>query len=342
MHAQGINVMPKPYAHGGDVYAFAAQLGIHPHEVIDFSANINPLSPSVDLSHTNITPYPDPHYHELKHAVATYLDSSCDTLEPFNGASSAIFALLRHVQPTEITLYAPLYSEYARACEVLKIPTRRINRFNGISLPKKNTTVVFVNPSTPDGTLYDMEPLLEAWKSLGVCVILDESFLDFTDSHSASSWVHDWKNLYIVRSFTKFFSCAGVRAGFLITHPDNIRSIRSTEPLWKVSSLDSAYLIQALHDKAFQIQSKKTNRANRTLLQETLDASHLFDTLYPSRANFILTRLKQGNSATLQYTLKAHRILIRQCENFDFLDHRHIRFAVKDPHAIALLSKGLS
>lgn len=333
--------MPETFAHGGNIYAFAKHLGVAPEEVIDFSSNINFLQPAYMLDSVHIAPYPDPEYHHLKQSVAAYLNVSPVSLEPFNGASSAIFSLLQYLKTDSVTLYAPIYSEYKRACEFLDIPVHLINRFEGVSDPEPGSTLVFVNPSTPDGRLYEMAPLLDRWRAVGSRVIIDESFLDFTEADSVASYLQEWKNLYIIRSFTKFFACAGVRVGFVLSHSENIAGLRQQEPLWKVSALDSAYLTQALENREFQKQSQTANRENRAQLKKILDDSPLFETVYDSEANFLLARLQTMNAEHLQKKLAPFHILIRDCGNFDFLDEHYVRFAVKDSDSIEKLEHAL-
>ncbi len=326
--------------HGGDIYTFSKELGCEPDEVIDFSSNINFLKPQVDLDSVAISPYPDSTYSVLKGDIAKYLGVSMGEIELYNGASSAIFALLSFLQPKEVTLYAPIYSEYKRACSLFGIDMELVNRFERTVEPK-GSTIIFVNPSTPDGMAYDTKVFLEKCMELKATLILDESFIDFSDSASLANELNNYNELYIVRSFTKFFSCAGVRVGCILSNNQNISKIAQREPLWKLSAYDSAYLSQALKDGTFIAKSKKQNLKNRELLLAALTASRLFEKIFDSNTNFLLAKLINMSSSTLQERLKAHKILIRDCGNFDFLDSSYVRFAVKSEADISILAHAL-
>ncbi|MDD1617835.1 MAG: threonine-phosphate decarboxylase, partial [Methylococcaceae bacterium NSP1-2] len=146
--------------HGGNIYAFARQVGCLPEQVLDFSANINPQQ-AVDLPSllsVSLTPYSDPDYGLLKQAIIQRypLPDNAD-IEVFNGASAAIFALLRYLQPQDVVLYAPLYGEYERLAERLGCKIHIINRLNGVDVGRvsdsvtrqaipNGATVIFVNP----------------------------------------------------------------------------------------------------------------------------------------------------------------------------------------------------
>jgi threonine-phosphate decarboxylase len=336
--------------HGGNIYAFARQSGCLPEQVVDFSANINPQQ-AVDLQSllsVSLTPYADPHYGLLKQAIIQrYPIPDTADIEVFNGASAAIFALLRYLQPHNVVLYAPLYGEYQRLAEHLGCQIHIINRLaNTVGCAQqiaKGSTVIFVNPSTPDGTLYDLSELLTQWQAADCHILIDESFLDFCTADSATAFIADYEKLYIIKSLSKFYGCAGIRVGFIAANADFIRDLKQLEPAWKLSSLDMAYMQQALVNTGFITRTRQQTRINRELLRQTLLDSGLFAEIYPSHANFLLARLPEDQDGyQLQNLLAPARLLIRVCDNFVGLDKQHVRFAVKDKVAIAQLAQALT
>jgi threonine-phosphate decarboxylase len=333
--------------HGGNIYRFAKQLGCLPEQVLDFSANINPKQ-AVDLSclqDVPLTPYADPDYSLLKQAInQRYPAPAGVDLELFNGASAAIFALLRSLQPKDLVLYTPLYGEYAHIAGELGCMVHNIDRFDRImaEIPERST-VIFVNPSTPDGQLYDMPALLKKWQAANCTIIIDESFLDFCKVDSVAEHIAHYDKLYVIKSLSKFYGCAGVRIGFILAAASAIRELKRFEPAWKLSSLDMAYMQQALANTAFIEQTRQQTDHLRNLLHQTLHESGLFDKIYPGQANFLLARLANGGDGyRLQAQLEPSRILIRVCDNFDGLDKSHVRFAVKDEQAILQLARSLT
>ncbi len=383
--------------HGGNIYQFAQRLGCLPEQVLDFSANINPLQ-AVDLSclqQVQLTPYADPDYSLLKQTIKQrYPYPSGVDIELFNGASAAIFALLRHLQPKDLVLYAPLYGEYAHIAGEMGCKIQHINRFNQLmaDIPE-HSTVIFVNPSTPDGQLYDLNALLAKWQAANCTIIIDESFLDFSTAKdggrdcsrqssafpssmevrsasvgtepmwptardggsaamgrepmrptadSVAEQIARYDKLYLIKSLSKFYGCAGIRIGFILAATAAIKELRRFEPAWKLSSLDMAYMQQALENTDFIAQTCQQTAHLRALLHQALYGSGLFDKIYPGQANFLLGRLaNQGDGYQLQAHLDAARILIRVCDNFVGLDKSHVRFAVKDEQAITRLAGSL-
>ena len=241
--------------HGGDIYSFAQRMGCLPEQVLDFSANINPEQ-AVDwrqLPNIALTPYADPDYRLLKQALVNRypLPANAD-IEVFNGASAAIFALLRHLQPQDLVLYTPLYGEYAQAGTQFGCQLHPINRFSQLNAEiPQNSTVIFVNPATPDGTCYSLSDLLSRWQAANCTIIIDESFLDFCDGESVISHLEQYEKLYLIKSLSKFYGCAGIRIGFIASTKQAIADLKRGEPAWKLSSFDMTYIQQAMTNTDF-------------------------------------------------------------------------------------------
>lgn len=332
--------MVKADSHGGDIYSAAEQLGCAPSEIIDFSSNINFVAPAVavPLTQALISTYGDPDYPALRSAVAANYDLKSEEIVLFNGASSAIMELFRSLSPKQAYLYTPIYSEYVKASKRYSRKTHLVDRFDALyTRPKKGSTVAFVNPSTPDGKYYDLERLFAIWREAECTVIADESFLEFSQKPSLRKAIRSYKRLYILQSFTKFYACAGLRVGAVFTHPGNTAGL--SQPIWNISSFDASYVAALLGDPCHRGRAVKAHRKQYKELRSLLKGSGLFDKVYKSDANFVLTR--SAGAPAIYEALFREKILVRDCANFDGLDHRYLRFAVKDKNAHKALKKAL-
>lgn len=326
--------------HGGNIYKVAKRLDCKPSEIIDFSSNINSYHPSFQVEQTDemILKYSDNSYKKLKKEISKKYSINTKKMALFNGATTAIFELFRGLKSEDVTLYAPLYSEYERAATEASKKIRKINRFKNIyKKPKKRSIVVFVNPSTPDGKFYDLNALFDIWEEQKCTVILDESFLEFEDLPSQRTRLKKNKRLYIIQSFTKFHACAGVRIGAVFSNKKNIKKINT--PRWNLSSFDVEFLTQRLGDEKFTLRAKEEHIKQKKKLFKILQKSGLFSKIYPSDSNFFLVRSEVAEKI---YTrLLENKILTRQCDNFDFLDKEYLRFALKEDPSLEVLKKAL-
>ena len=334
------------FQHGGDVTAFAKACGCEVDEVIDLSSNINFVKPAIDVDFNTLDIAPYPNYDALYEAVAKHYGVGVEEIELFNGGSSAIFSLFSHLKGAVATapyvsIYSPAYLEYKKAAERFGYALNIVNRFDNLhaDIPE-GSLVIFVNPSTPDGMMYEIDKLLAMWQKKNCTVLIDESFIEFSDVKSVIYQLSKYPNLYILKSMTKFFGAAGIRVGTLISQAKHIKLLRETEPLWKLSTFDATYIQAVLKDSSFKTRSDDANAKSKVYLTQILQKSPLVEKIYPSFANYILVKLTITAKA-LQEKLLPHKVMIRSCENFDGLGDYHARIAVKSLEDLALFAKAL-
>ena len=145
----------KTFEHGGQIEKFAFDLGCKVSEIIDLSSNINFVKPqiNIDFNTLDISSYPT--YDKLYKKIADNYAVESSEIELFNGGSSAIFTLFKHLDLKSCTIYSPAYLEYKKASLNFGYELDIINRFDDITAPvKEGSFVIFVNPSTPDGKYY--------------------------------------------------------------------------------------------------------------------------------------------------------------------------------------------
>lgn len=332
----------KTFEHGGQIEKFALELGCEVSEILDLSSNINFIKPkiNIDFNTLDISSYPT--YDKLYEKVASNYEVQKDEIELFNGGSSAIFTLFRNLALKNCTIYSPAYLEYKKASLNFGYEFDLINRFEEkTAVVKPNSLVIFVNPSTPDGNYYELEELMQNWIKNSCTILIDESFLDFCDKPSAIKYLKTYDKLYILKSMTKFYSSAGIRVGTIVSRKENIAKLKEFEPMWKLSHFDSIYLQEALNNKEFKAISKEINIKNRAELEEILKNSSLVEKIYESSANYLLVKLKNINATKFQELLKPYKIMVRDCSNFDFLDDKFVRVAVKSSSANERLKEAL-
>ncbi len=326
--------------HGANIYKYAKKLNCTPEEIYDFSSNINLYQPTqtLTLDSSTVSRYAESSYSALKNVIAQNYDIDTKEIALYNGATAAIFALIASLKRKDVFLYAPLFGEYEKACKSAKKNIYKINRITDEeSLPTEDSVVVFVNPSTPEGAYTELDTLLEMWMEKECVIILDESFLEFEALPSQREKIKSYKKLYIVQSFSKFYSCGGVRVGAIFAHKKSIKKL--PQPLWNLSSFDDTFLQQRLSDEDFKVETRELHKKQKKELINILEQSRLFEEIVESDANFILTYSEKGKKIFKH--LLAHKILLRTCGSFDYLNNNWLRFAVKDEEAHNRLKEAL-
>ena len=331
------------YEHGGDVINFAKKVSCLVDEVIDLSSNINFVKPNIDIDFNSLNISAYPNYSKLYKSVATHYGVKQNEIELFNGASSAIFSLFDKLKLKECYIYSPAYLEYKKAGNLFDYRVVPIDRFSNLNVEfKENSLVVFVNPSTPDGFYYNLDEMLKIWKAKNCTFLVDESFIEFCSKPSLTVKLKEYDKLYILKSMTKFFGSAGIRIGAILSSSENIAKLKKFEPLWKLSEFDSHYIQAVLKDKSFKQISDKQNKIAKEYLLGTLKSCSLIEHIYPSDVNFVLVKLNSIKAKDFQKLLMPHKIMLRECSNFDGLGEYHLRIAVKSLESMKRFKKALN
>ncbi|MCD6532495.1 MAG: threonine-phosphate decarboxylase [Deltaproteobacteria bacterium] len=338
--------------HGGEVFRLAAQAGIEPENIIDFSANINPLGlpPGVDKElHDglrNLANYPEIGAESLCRCVAERHNLDVDNVVVGNGSSALIYLLTRVLKPQKALIWAPSFTEYERAlsqvqCQVTNFNIWHPNKQLSLDEIIKSTVamqpdMVFIcNPNNPTGVLWsimELEKIVSAYQKVGIICVLDEAFIDFVGIKSSfAARVNDFDNLIVLRSLTKIYALAGLRCGYLLSgHSINSHLGRFLEP-WSINSLALKAAIAALeNDQEFIRQTISFIGEQRDYLYKELQKIEFLRS-FPSHANYILTKLDNGidGEEVRRYLFSSERILVRLCGDYVGLGQNYLRFAVK-------------
>ena len=355
--------------HGGNIFQFAHEQRIEPYEVIDFSANINPLGPSqrglaaLEAQLRYISHYPDATNDDVLNSIADTYGMNKNQIVVGNGAAELLYAICRLPGYTGAFVPAPGFSEYKEALEASRIPVRDIyyrpreddngkpyfevpylalETFSAELKGQDGRIIVFLgNPNNPDGTLLDknhIRTLASMLKDANSLLVIDESFIDFVgndtlqdNEYSMRSLVNEFDNIIVVHSFTKFYAVPGLRIGAAFSNPHIIDQLNTFIPTWSINTLAQAYTQSALNDVEYVKWTKQVLHEEQHYMYNALDAIAGI-TVYPPSANFILFHIEQeGVTAdSINEALKKHNMIVRNCDSYMGLNSQWVRVAIKD------------
>jgi threonine-phosphate decarboxylase len=341
-------VHPIRGEHGGRVYEAARRWGIKPHEVLDFSANINPLGPPQGvlsaienaLTSINLRVYPD--VHNFVRAIAEKHRLMPDEIVVDSGVASLIFAVMHTLSPKRVLILEPAFAEYSRASVAVnaQITTALLTEgrdfipdFGSLVRAVKESQfdlVILNSPHNPTGVLYPRDALLSlihAAAEHNAAVLLDEAFIDYASQESLVSLAATKPHLIVLRSLTKFYAMPGIRIGYAVTNAKLAAKIEGQIDPWSVSTVALEAGCAALHEDEFGAESCRINASTREEFAGALRGVGL--EVLPSAANFLLAKLPHVSGGDLQVWLESERILIRCCDSFHGLSDEFIRLGVR-------------
>lgn len=330
------------FEHGGNIHRVQRSgLG----ELIDFSANINPLGPPewfrplVSRHLEQLQHYPDPDSTAFVQAIADSTALSPAEIVVANGSTELLYTMMRVIPWQRIVLPVPSYVDYLRAAElggraVLSLPLVEQENFqlNPEALEEHlhaGDLVVIGTPNNPTGRGVDRQALAALTERRpDVSFLLDEAFLDFVEK--TSSLAGYGENVLTLRSLTKFYGLPGLRLGYGTFPKSLAATIRRQLPPWTVNSLAQAVGERAVTDREYQ---QKTRTAVGRLRQNFAEELSRISTLkvFPGEANYLFLKiLTSTDSATLAEFCLQRGVMIRRCDNYPGLSSgRFFRLAVR-------------
>lgn len=290
--------------HGGDVRRAAAEVGRDPDSVIDFSANIHPLGPPpgvLDAARRAVDDagrYPSPYGEPLRSEISARVGAE---VVLGNGATELLRAAL--VGCRRVWVRAPSYQGYAEAAWPAEV------RVGQDAAP--GDAILVGRPNNPDGWLPTVEEIA-ALRRPGVRVVVDESFLGFTDAPSCVGL----DGVVVVTSMTKTYGIPGLRLGWATGVDPRLVGT------WTVNAVALAAGLACLDHWGWPRAAPLD--AWRSELAEALGGR--------GAANFLLlTRPTPDGPALRRRLLAEHGVLVRDASTFAGLDARHLRVAVRTP-----------
>ncbi|AOR26755.1 aminotransferase [Formosa sp. Hel3_A1_48] len=190
---------------------------------------------------------------------------------------------------------------------------------------KKVDSLIIINPNNPNGDYINYDELidlLENCKNLD-CIILDESFVHFAyedDSLKLMNYyelINKYSNLVIIKSMSKDFGIAGVRAGYGIMSSDRVSELTNSGYLWNISGL-ATYFFDLYSGTKFRNKYeivRKKYIMNTLMFRSELSSIKGLK-IYPSKANFFL--IKVDNDELDDFGLRLlvnHGVYIRNCSD---------------------------
>ncbi len=311
--------------------------------MIDFSCCSNFIKPNISIDYNEVNTLKENCYKKLLSLIAKRYNLSKSKIELYNGYSSAIYSFLKYINLKHCFIYSPSEHEYRKAALNLDYEVKLINRFENIYYPiKENSVVIFMNPSFLDGTYYELEKLFEYWISKGTVILIDETYFDYCHLKSAISSIDEYKKLYIIKDFSKYFSNELLDIASIFSNEENINQIRRFEPSNKISIYNVKYLEESLKDEKFKNISNSINIKNRIELENSFFATGIVDIIYQSNTNSLLIKLKDDIDINrLKENFLKNNIKVESCEIYDFLDEKYLNIYIKSKDDIQELKKVL-
>ncbi len=321
----------KPYSSARD--EFSGKDGVF------LDANENPFG--------ELNRYPDPHQKELKKKLSGIKTIPVDNIFVGNGSDEVIdltFRIFCNPAKDKALIFTPTYGMYEVSAEInevelIKVPLKASFQidFDALEnyLDDENLKLIFIcSPNNPTGNnLENIEKVLQKFKGI---VIVDEAYIDFSNSGSFLAKIDQYPNLIVMQTFSKAWGLAAARVGMAYSNDLIISLFNKIKPPYNVSEPNQKAALKALGDITGFEKRKAIILEQRTWLENQLSGLAVVIKIYPSDANFLLVEMTDANK--IYDDLVNQKVITR---NRHSVVQNCIRITVGSPEENGLLVKAL-
>ena len=347
LFAEDKDIIRKYYGRYGGFWRFP--------KMLDYCYLVNPYfrqSTIIDEMEANFRTLVGEYPSGMK--INTILASKCwgikeEYIIPGNGAAELIKALME-ILPGTIGIVRPTFEEYPNRRSkdglVTFVPQNNEYRYSAQDLMEffgnnYADNILLINPDNPSGNFIPFDEVCELaqWcEDKQIRLIVDESFVDFTDGYANNSLLRNkilesYPHLLVMKSISKSYGVPGIRLGILCSADTEIISeLKKNVSIWNINSFAEFFM------QIFNKYEKDYKRACDKFIEERRDfESKLrkikFLRVIPSQANYFLVEiLPPFNANRIVLTmLKRYNILTRDCSTKPGLDGKqYMRISVRD------------
>jgi len=245
--------------------------------------------------------YPDSACTAVRQSLGRYLNVPADYLLVANGSNMAMELVARAflIRDDPVLIVTPVYAVFSVQC---KLQQARIESFQFSKpfapdfeelLAKAGThkMIYLANPNNPTGVGYSRErirALLE--KRRDTWVVLDEAYVEYY-GESSVSLIETHPNLLVLRSFSKAFSLAGMRCGYVVAQPAILDILGRVLAPWAVSGLTQVAAHAAVEDLEYMRKTVADCSHARDQIVDGL--KELGFVVHNTQANFIIWQVRE-------------------------------------------------
>lgn len=272
------------------------------------NANEYPISPNFDLTNRTFNRYPEPQPQAVVEGYAAYAGVSPDNVLVSRGGDESIELIIRaFCEVDDKVMYCPpTYGMYAVSAETCGIACKTVPltadfQLNLVEIERQldGVKVVFVcSPNNPTGNLIKRSDLLALLQMTAgrAIVVVDEAYIEFCPEATMATELANYPHLAIIRTLSKAFALAGLRCGFTLANVALIQVLQKVIAPYPLPVPVSDIAAQALQPQGLAQMQRSVAEllANRADLQKNLENLPLVEQVYPSEANYLLVKFKDG------------------------------------------------
>jgi histidinol-phosphate aminotransferase len=322
------------------------------------NANESPLPCSADPG-LRLNRYPEPQPAALQARLADLYGVDPSRLLLGRGSDEGIDLLVRafcRAGVDAVAIAPPCFGMYAVCARVQGAPLVEVplcDEARGwrldaqalvASVGGRGVRLVFLSsPANPTGQALSLEAIADLATLLQgrAVLVLDEAYAEYSEVPSATSLLHRFENLVVLRTLSKAHALAAARLGVVIGDPALVATLRNLQAPYPIASPSAALALAALSPAGVQEATARCAQAvrERDALLPSLRSLPGVRRVYASAGNYLLARFDDADAALTR--LLAVGVVVRDMRAMPRLGDA-LRISLGTPAENAVLVAALS
>ncbi|EIJ40250.1 histidinol-phosphate aminotransferase [Galbibacter orientalis DSM 19592] len=302
-------------------------------DMVFLDANENPYNNGVNR-------YPDPQQRSLKGELALQRQIKASQVLLGNGSDEVLDLIYRaFCEPKidNIITLPPTYGMYKVLAETNDVENREVLLTEDyepdvteiLRVADANSKLLFIcSPNNPTGNAFKADKIEILLKSFPGIVVIDEAYIDFSESQTWVSKLSEYPNLIVTQTLSKAYGMAGIRLGICYASEEIISVINKIKPPYNVNELTQKKALDRVLDKESVKNEISSILIERSALYEVLLEVNFVQKIYPSDANFVLVKVDNAN---LRYQQLLDKGIVIRNRSTQPLCENTLRFTIGTP-----------
>ncbi|MFA6456811.1 MAG: histidinol-phosphate transaminase [Bacteroidota bacterium] len=308
-------------------------------DLIKLNQNENPFDLPAELKRELIEEflqqpwnrYPDVFPTRLIEALSQFVGVPMESIIAANGSNELMYSVLMAIvsKGTKVLIPTPTFFLYEKIVKILEgelisVPAKPdlsfdVEQILATAAKEQPTLIILNSPNSPTGQMLTIENVERIIAGTDAFVLVDEAYIEFADMPSVLPLLKKYDRLIILRTFSKAFSLAGLRIGYLLAQPAVCAELLKPKIPFTVNNLSMAAAVRVMGEKKLISDRIRYIKAEKEKLYRKLSEMNEIK-VFSSQTNFLIFRTKK-NAKVLFDRLLSENVLIRDVSSYPMLEN---------------------
>ena len=275
--------------------------------------------------------YPEVLPNELISQLSKHLNHPMEGILAANGSNELMYTILMAIvgKGTKVLIPSPTFFLYEKIVHVLEGIVIAVSMKKDLSFDVENiiqtakkekpSLIILNSPNSPTGQSIAIEDVKKILDETDSIVLVDEAYIEFSDKQSVQSLLLQYDKLVVLRTFSKAFSLAGLRIGYLLAQPALAAELSKPKIPFTVNNFSQLVAVRLLEHHDLIKERIAYIKQQKIWLYKNLEKNDEVS-VFHSDTNFLIFKPRNSAKVLFEKLLNAN-VLVRDVSSYPMLEN---------------------